>query len=746
MSDSNQPGPNICSFCGRTRQIAKSGTLTGWIFKPNACTCDLSSPISSGRQQITERLLCPECSKPVYDTKKATITQWIFRPDKCNCRSTEKKKIDGGGFDAADLQQSSDKVGAFPPSPEMLELAEQLALPERYQVRSLLGRGGVAVVCEAKDEFLNRTVAVKLIDRVLMEPDKLVRFQNEAKITSKLAHPNIVQILDFGINKNSQPYIVLEFVKGMTLRQYLDEKGPLSNESARTLFAQVASALIHSHKNGISHRDLKPENLVIETSSTEQIVPRLIDFGLASYVDKPESAHTVGTISLVGTPAYMSPDQVNGLPFDERSEIYSFGCVLFESLTGNPPFQAETPSELFAKHCNVEPPAVATERPEVKLELRKIVEKCLKKSPLERFQTFQEILDRLEELYFFSDEDENRDDSKGLEAKETERRAGGNSIPHRRSAMLLLLVLIVPLSTLLANIEPSLIGMKKPYDGARTKTLATKEREDDAAKQFSFRFVSSKPRVTYFKGSKVVKLEGELKTRDYAKVLSYPDALGLETDYQQHIDLDGFKLVSRLPLKHLNLRTSDADDRTIEVIAKMPTVTRVLLDKTEISDKCLPGLVSLPHLQELVLNNCNLTDSGIETLTRSKSLRNLSLNGIQSIKAKGLSSLSGLKLTNLSLSSCNHDIDAIKAISRLNAKNIYLAKCSLDDERIRFFNNRTVKKLDLSNNAIGERGLQSLLRLPSIESITLSSSLELTPKNVARLKESIQTRCQVYLQ
>ncbi|MGI9070042.1 MAG: protein kinase domain-containing protein [Bryobacteraceae bacterium] len=268
-----------------------------------------------------------------------------------------------------------------------------------YEIVELAGAGGMGEVYKAKDTRLKRDVAVKILpESFCTDQSRLARFQIEAQSASALNHPNILTVYDIGTNGQA-PYLVAEMLEGESLTARL-RSGKLSVARAVDFARQIASGLAAAHAKGIIHRDIKPDNLFITRDGRIKI----LDFGLARMtvppVDTHESTRTAitqeGTIT--GTVPYMSPKQVRGKPVDRRSDIFSFGCVLYEMLSGQQPFRKDTPSDTMAAILKDEPPEISTVRGSLPPALERIVQHCLEKDPDARFQSAQDVVFALETL------------------------------------------------------------------------------------------------------------------------------------------------------------------------------------------------------------------------------------------------------------------------------------------------------------------------------------------------------------
>jgi eukaryotic-like serine/threonine-protein kinase len=253
----------------------------------------------------------------------------------------------------------------------------------RYQVEALLGQGGMAGVYQATDPNLKRTVAIKLIHAHLADDPSFVRrFEEEAAAVARLRHPNIVQVFDFD-HDGSLYYMVLEFVPGETLQARLKTLSAtgqrLPIDETLNIMAKVCDAVGYAHQRGMIHRDLKPANVMLMQGQ-----PILMDFGIAKIMGGTQ--HTA-TGAIVGTAAYMSPEQVQGAPLDPRSDLYSLGVMLFEMAVGHPPFEGDSAMTIMLKHIQQPVPNLRVSAGEVPERLVAVIEKALAKNPDERFQT-----------------------------------------------------------------------------------------------------------------------------------------------------------------------------------------------------------------------------------------------------------------------------------------------------------------------------------------------------------------------
>lgn len=271
---------------------------------------------------------------------------------------------------------------------------------DRYDVKAEIGRGGMATVYEAYDPIFERTVAVKVLPReFLHEPEFRARFTREAKVIAGLEHPAIVPVYDFG-EDNGQPFLVMRYMRGGSLADRL-QKGPIPIDETAEILKRLGSALDRAHEQGIIHRDLKPSNVLFDEYSDAY----LADFGIVRLASSSEALTASG--SLVGTPTYMSPEQVYGdKQLDGRSDIYALGVILFQMLTGQTPYEADTPARLMMKHVMDPVPHVKDRRPDLPDEFDDIINRAMAKEPAERFPKASELSSALTAVTKRSDKDE----------------------------------------------------------------------------------------------------------------------------------------------------------------------------------------------------------------------------------------------------------------------------------------------------------------------------------------------------
>ena len=261
-------------------------------------------------------------------------------------------------------------------------------LSGRYRLEAKLGSGGMSTVYLARDETLDRAVAVKVMHREMSEQeDQLARFRQEARAVAKLSHPNVVSVIDAG-EDGGHPYIVFEYVEGETLKQRVARVGALETQEAIAYAIEVARGLSVAHARQMVHRDIKPQNILIDDEGRA----KLTDFGISRQL---EQDGMTATGRVLGTTDYVAPEQAMGKAVDPRSDIYSLGVVLYEMLVGQVPFSADSQVGVAMKHVNEELPDVQQRRPEVSAAVALVVERATAKDPDRRYEEVGEMIDDL---------------------------------------------------------------------------------------------------------------------------------------------------------------------------------------------------------------------------------------------------------------------------------------------------------------------------------------------------------------
>ncbi|HNB24924.1 MAG TPA: serine/threonine-protein kinase, partial [Candidatus Melainabacteria bacterium] len=336
--------PGICKNCGKSLSQPNIGSLTGWLFQESVCQCGLTDRVTNGKQLA--------------------------------------QKEEFGG-DVSDLP----------------------FLGDAYTVQERIGKGGMGCVYRAVRTADNRSCAIKVMHDVLKDDEQAVlRFEQEASAVINLSHENLVKAFAWSTSPSGVPFLVMEFVEGDSLEQFLKKNTYIEAHEAIEIFLQVCTALTQAHQNRIIHRDVKPGNIILTVNESGSKTVKIVDFGIA----KVRSLSDRGTRDLTqtgevfGSPHYMSPEQCLGFELDSRSDIYSLGCVMYECLSGRPPFAGHNPVQLIAKHLSAELPPLriceSTMSTNSNKKLEEIIQRCLEKEPADRYFSVEILANELRGL------------------------------------------------------------------------------------------------------------------------------------------------------------------------------------------------------------------------------------------------------------------------------------------------------------------------------------------------------------
>ena len=602
-------------ICPRCKKQKKSGGGAGGFVTQfiETCVCD-----SMSDEQFETITVCARCNKRI-PSRAGSITQWVFKEGNCACDRPEpvERAADGytqpsfGGFD-----DEGDEAAELPLDPEEFPV-------ERYAPLVELGRGAAGVVYLCRDRTLRKKVAVKTL--INLERSQLLSFQEEAKATARLNHPAIITVLDFGVTEGGTPFMVMEHVPGINLETYLKVKGAMEQEVACRIFARLSQALEYAHRNGILHRDLKPSNILLKEAAKGleadegTLEPLLIDFGIARVKEESGMLTEYQGKTLAGTPQYMSPDTIRGESYDERSEVYSLGCVLFEALSGTPPFKGDNALDVLARHAREEAPTLDQFVEGIDPDLAAIVTRCLAKEKEDRFADMAEFASAL--ATGTGDDTTFKDDSEST---------SGTS-----SSMLLTLgIMTVLILCGLAYTAYSTITDGKDRNAHKQSAAKKKEREVEKTNR------NKEYMLPYSALLDTDRHEAELVNRGRGNVLVTGQVKGDKENLAllkgrrdisilefTHDDLRGDTLeyIAELPLKKITLSYSNIDDGTMRIIARIPTLETLSFSYSQVENSNLSELKGLKRLNNLGMWGQDLTEDFLEGLAELKQVTVLSI-------------------------------------------------------------------------------------------------------------------------
>jgi len=392
-----------CPVCGKAKG-SQRGSLTQWLIRSETCNCaaEPNSAVDYTQFDDNDSNFCPKCGlRIVANAREGSLTGFLFQSTRCKCprdqvfadgrmsdRFWQLRQTGGGNLFLDAGVQSNHGASS------LINLAPGAIIGGVYEIIKLLGRGGMGEVYLARHAGLGRKCALKVIPPEQVTEIGWQRFQLEAKAVARLDHVNLVRVTDLGIHDGCLPFYAMDYVEGKNLADLLAEQGPMPLKKMTEVFMQVCDGVECAHRAGILHRDLKPANIMLTTPQSGKLTVKVLDFGLAKLTKHDRNKQDLTAIGEVfGSPFYMSPEQCNGDRLDNRSDIYSLGCTLFECLTGRPPFTGHLASAIIFSHLNGDPPSLESVAGSGKFpaSIEVVVAKILRKNPAERYQTLSQL-------------------------------------------------------------------------------------------------------------------------------------------------------------------------------------------------------------------------------------------------------------------------------------------------------------------------------------------------------------------
>ncbi|MFU8805517.1 MAG: serine/threonine-protein kinase [Bradymonadaceae bacterium] len=323
----------------------------------------------------------------------------------------------------------------------------------RYDVVSLMGFGGMGAVYEVIQRNMNRRIALKFIPS--HNPITAARFEREALTVSQLRHPNTVTVFDYGQTEDGFLYLTMEMLAGKTLSDLIKEESPMPPTRAIHIAAQVCRSLSEAHRMGIVHRDIKPDNIFLIEVDGDPDVVKVLDFGIAKVISGEDDVQLTGDGRIIGTPRYMSPEQILSQEVDHRSDIYSLGCIIFEMLCAAPPFQASSTTALMISHAQDPPPPFAERLSEdalshIPLSVEHVVRRALAKSPDDRQQTTDLLREELEAALTSLQAQRSHDDSRHGVTSPAQLPAGAKDAGSNKTGRLALVAIAIAIVLIIA--------------------------------------------------------------------------------------------------------------------------------------------------------------------------------------------------------------------------------------------------------------------------------------------------------
>lgn len=553
--------------------------------------------------------------------RSGSVTQWIFADHLCKCENPQpvKVKTSGTTFKSKAFEEQNDD-----PNEQPLDIDETLFPTSRYKPLRLLGHGALGQVYLCRDLHLRKKVALKSL--FALTDDRIVSFQQEAKTASKLSHEKVIKVFDFGTSASGRPYMVMEYFPGRSLEEVIRDHGFLEQYDSCVIFQSICEALSHLHEHGIFHRDLKPSNILMLETETGEFDLRLIDFGLSKTNQDVQAKTNVQGRTVVGTPGYMSPDQASGLEYDARSEIYSLGCIMYESLAGQPPFSGESSLEVLNKHMRSDVLPLQELAPDVSPELCAIIEKCLSKNPDERYQTATEVSEALANfergLADVSSEPLPESHDYRIEIP-----AQSFSVDLPKESKIANFGNLLGVAGLIAVVGFGTVVYSILAEKPRVRTSSTPSTFEQNLNFASKKYLAKSQRaklIQRMKKSDVIKMDLRHACQDDdLLVLSGKTSLKEIDASDSDVSDRGIEHLSNVPnLQVLVLKNTKV--KTLKDISKLEKLKILRLDQTETNDESLKNLKGL-RLKDLSLVETRITDKGLDTLAALPTLENLHL-------------------------------------------------------------------------------------------------------------------------
>ncbi len=552
-------------------------------------------------------------------------------------------------------------------------------LGNRYEFISLVSTGGMGVIYKAKQLLLDKTVAIKMLHSHMGSDQSLARFQKEAKAASTLEHPGIIRVHDFGISEHGQAFMVMDFVEGKPLSRLIEEQGQLEPKLACQIFVQVLEAVEHAHSKGVLHRDLKPSNIMISHNSDGSLQAKLVDFGIAKIQDQVSLTQTG---DVIGSPPYMSPEQCRGHNIDHRSDIYSLGCVMYETLTGQPPHTGESLVEIIFKQLNEKSVPITKARPDLKFPaaLTQIIHTTLEKDPKDRYQAVAGIRTDLEKLF--------------------KAQFAVSYINRRRLRFLKTMVALALISWTCSIL---LVVNNKPDE--------------------HYRMTSSQYKRLIKESSTATTLE----------------LMNQIIDDRSFDDRDLAMLSNLENLEVLNVRYTNVTDKGLSALSNMKKLKELRLSSTQVKGPGLKYLKSLPNLQALSLSLLSISPGGLSTLPEFKHLTDLHIS-LHPLTDESLQAVSQLQtLHNLEIKNAGINDDNIAFLSRLKElKSLDITANPITDRSMsEILKLKHLTVLHMGATQVTDKGVSMLSQLPNLTYVKIMGGPYVTLKGLEDLRRAM---------
>jgi serine/threonine protein kinase/tetratricopeptide (TPR) repeat protein len=644
---------------------------------------------------------CPSCGRTQVGHRKGTITWWIFNSANCSCG------VQNPAATVHPIEEPASKSATLNDEDAVASARLQSALPDlghRYELLSLLGEGAMGSVYKVRDRQSqsDKFYAIKVLRRELAFEEKAVRrFKQEVAAVSKLVHPNLVYVLGSDVTPDGLPYMVMNFVEGQTLLERL-QHGQIPLTQALFMFEELAKGLVHAHSEGIVHRDLKPGNVLLsQRPGNDAPDVRVADFGLAKVSDAGMSALTLAG-DRFGSPFYMSPEQCEGGLVDARSDIYSFGCVMYEVLSGSVPFRNHNALAVISDHMKTRPQPLGTVAAvKIPRDLEALVMRCLEKAPGDRYQNAADLLHDLRLI-------RNGQHIEGITPTFSKGRL-------RMMAVALAAVVI-----------GGIIFSGTTYFLKHYKIV---EQADETPKAKTTRNDTTEINESGY-------IDSPLETKSVTKALTKPEPKSVQT--QSHGEADkrsafvrgngkpnDLQELKSLPnVEYLTL--NEVNVSSAEPLKQLQSLSQLHVEESTLPDKAFDIIGRLNRLTSLTFFGCQVTDAQLPKLQHLRRLSQLSLDHCENVTFIAFSKLSAsMPETAVSFSNDGRPDDSLTGVGETNLNHSNLDALKAFESAFRFARQQAdPDKLKLAQ-IVSRKGFTELLLKQSAAAM---SSLQLADK------------------
>lgn len=583
---------------------------------------------------------------------------------------------------------------------DALERGHPRIIADRYEVRGELGSGGMGVVYRARDRFLNKDVAIKMLKTKSLTPEQFLRFQNEANALAKLQHPNVILVYTLG-EHDGLPFMVVEYLDGISLSAYIKSRGPLSFEEAFPIFEQICDGMSYAHAKGVLHRDLKTANIMLKnlqtsgSSSAPHVV--ILDFGIAKLQDDARGELTQPG-QIFGSPLYMSPEQAMGGRVDLRADVYAMGCLIFEVLTGTTPITGDNFLDLVRKIKDDPPPSLKEACPEGTFSdaVEYVVRKALAKSAASRYQKMSHLKVALSTAKASPDV---------VPLLKVEKSIG------RKPIILTATIVVLIMGGIVFSVASHRIPTSKELGRMGTDTPDVGQ---------SLLVVDEQRRYgRYLDAHSSETITDEIMEKTQAQ-LAKCDVVVLK---DAQITDKGLRFIPPQAWK-INLTNTQITDNGLRYLSQHCKTVRVLhlSECHNLTDSGLKYLNDFPQLLYLSLSSKMVTDNGMRVIGDHRTIEQVDFEGMKNLTNRGLGYIvQNPKIKTMRLDSTSITSSGFPLLSRL--KKLWLLDIGwlkVKDDDLKLLPKLSkLTHLNLSGNDLTPKALKILVKLPNLEELTI---------------------------